>query len=573
MDEQELLNLDAELRAIRLDDGPRLIPLRLDKMFLRARQWHAAHPPSHIPEPVQRPPTPPRQARVYPLPRPLPPSKGKSVVGAENENDDDVSPLSKLFEYPELVPSVLEHFDQPRDLAKICRVSREWCRIGRRKLYEHVWIRPWEDGCHFKLVLLFDTLHKHPELCSLIKRLDVRFFPLAARGEERSDLDDHVKRAMENMRNLRSLVWTRDRSLNPAFIETIADLDHLTSLEISGHSYRYYDPALLGTMPALRDLRIMMPDPNLKSHLVDVVKTLAQRPAGGLRGLGIICQTSSLIDDAIFKTIAPDLSKLKRLTLWGCSRVTRDGVFSILSEAADEVAELSLDALPHSGLLDLASSPSLPRLNTLSLSMTTPHKDASDPTIEPADLPTFPAFPSLTSLHLTLSAAHLFLPLESYQHLQAQLPPSLIKLSLINLVIASETVAHILTSNPHLEELYISVNHRNTVLDCEALAEHGQKLRILHVNAPEKWGPNSDDLLVLADRLKGLEQIGSGNRVYEVHRYLDGPLNHFTSHNTDEEGGREDIDRGGRDVGDHSRTELCRWTKPFIPGYFQVWRA
>ncbi|WVQ95692.1 hypothetical protein IAU59_002790 [Kwoniella sp. CBS 9459] len=548
MDEQELLNLDAELRAIRLDDGPRLIPLRLDKMFLRARQWHAAHPSSHVPEPIERPPTPPRQAKVYPLPRPLS-TKGKSRALPEGR----VSPLSKLFEYPELVPSVLEHFDQPRDLAKICRVSREWCRIGRRRLYEHVWIRPWEDGCHFKLVLLFDTLHRHPELCNLIKKLDVRFFPLAARGEERSDLDDHVKKAVENMHNLRSLVWTRDRSLNPALVETIADLDHLKSLEISGHSYRYYDPTLIGTMPALDDLRIMMPDPNLKSKLVDVVKVLARRSSGGLTGLGIICQSSSLVDDAILKTIAPDLISLRRLTLWGCTRVTRDGVFSLLNEAADNVEELSLDALPHSGLLDLASAPSLPRLHTLSLSMTIPHRDASDPTIKPADLPSFPQFPALTSLHLTLSAAHLFLPLDSYQHLQIQLPPTVTKLSLINLVIASETVAYILASNPHLGELYISVNHRNTVLDCQALAEHGQNLKILHVNAPDKWGPNSDDLLVIADRLKGLEQVGSGNRVYEVHRYLEDP---------------------SECTGDLvSRTELCRWTKPFIPGYFQVWRA
>ncbi|WVF68162.1 hypothetical protein IAT40_002927 [Kwoniella sp. CBS 6097] len=570
MDEQELLNLDAELRAIRLDEGPRLIPLRLDKMFLRARQWHAANPSAHVPEPIERPPTPPRQAKVYPLPKPLSHNKGKGRVML----DDAVSPLSRLFQYPELVPSVLEHFDQPKDLAKICRVSKEWCRIGRRRLYAHVWIRPWEDGCHFKLVLLFDTLHRHPELCRLIKRLDVRFFPLAARGEERSDLDDHVKKAVEDMQQLQSLVWTRDRSLNPALVETIADLDHLKSLEISGHSYRYYDPSLIGTMPALEDLRIMMPDPNLKSKLVDVVQALGKRPGGGLRGLGIICQNSSLIDDAILKTIAPDLANLKRLTLWGCTRVTRDGVFGILTEAADEVGELSLDALPHSGLLDLASSPYLPRLHTLSLSMTIPHRDTSDPTINPEDLPAFPSFPSLTSLHLTLSAAHLFLPLDSYQHLQDQLPASLTKLSLINLVIASETVAQILTTNLHLEELYISVNHRKTVLDCNALVEKGQRLKILHVNAPEKWGPNSDDLLVLADKLKGLEQIGFGNRVYEVHRYLEEtPKALFANAREDGQGVQEHGDPYSTDGELCSRTELCRWTKPFIPGYFQVWRA
>lgn len=83
-----------------------------------------------------------------------------------------------------------------------------------------------ESGCHFKLVLLFRTLHQRPELCGLIKKLgklakvqkcrfhqltrsvDVRFFPLAARGGERLDLDDQVRTAVNNMTALESLVWT-----------------------------------------------------------------------------------------------------------------------------------------------------------------------------------------------------------------------------------------------------------------------------------------------------------------------------------------------------------------------------
>ncbi|KAK6906564.1 hypothetical protein L486_07821 [Kwoniella mangroviensis CBS 10435] len=558
MDEATLHDLDAELRAIRLDDGPRLQPLRLDKMFLRARQWHAANPRSYASESLYRPPTPPKSAPIYPLPKPLlsqskPQAKGKEREGKE----EGVSPLSALFDYPELIPLVLDSFDQPRDLARISRVSKEWNRIARKKLYKHIWVRPWEDGCHFKLVLLFDTLHKHPELCRMVNRLDVRFFPLAARGEERSEMDDQVQKAMGEMDNLESLVWTRDRSINPSLFERIADLSHLRSLEISGHSYRYYDPTLLGTMPALEDLRIMMPDPNLKSKLVDVVRSLAARPIGGLRGLGIICQSSSLIDDAILKTIASDLNKLKRLTLWGCTRVTTDGVFSILQTAGDEVEELSLDALTHSGLMDLSNSPSLPRLRTLSLSITVPHQDHKEMghTISFFELPILPSCPSLESLHFTLSASQLFLPLGAYQqfHEQIQHPEKIRKLSLINSVIATDTFEFILEEYKSLEELYISVNSKTTIIDSQGLIENGQGLEILHVNGPERWGPNSDDLKVIAERLKGLQQVGSGNRVYEVHRTL-----------------TEEIDGNGNFVED---TQLSRWSKSWIPGYFQVWRA
>lgn len=37
---------------------------------------------------------------------------------------------------------------------------------------------------------------------------DVRFFPVSAQGDQRIDLDDQVRRAMEQMDNLESLVWT-----------------------------------------------------------------------------------------------------------------------------------------------------------------------------------------------------------------------------------------------------------------------------------------------------------------------------------------------------------------------------
>jgi hypothetical protein len=65
-------------------------------------------------------------------------------------------------------------------------------------------------------------------------------------------------------------------------------LPHLRSFEVSGHSYRYYDPKMLGDMPALEDLRVMMPDSLFKDALLSVIRRLAARQGGGLRGLGII---------------------------------------------------------------------------------------------------------------------------------------------------------------------------------------------------------------------------------------------------------------------------------------------
>lgn len=49
----------------------------------------------------------------------------------------------------------------------------------------------------------------------------------------------------------------------------------------------------------------------------------------------------------MLKAMAPHLRQLRRLTLWGCTRVTKAGVFALLQES-ENLEELSIDALPHS---------------------------------------------------------------------------------------------------------------------------------------------------------------------------------------------------------------------------------
>lgn len=150
-------------------------------------------------------------------------------------------------------------------------------------------------------------------------------------------------------------------------MQRVAHLPRLRSLEISGHSYRYYDPRIIGTMACLEDLRIMMPDALLKEMLLPIIRQLDKRPGGGLRGLGIIHrvgailrhqaatrkdaalltgQSSSIIDEELLKLAAPALKRLLRLAIWGCTRVTRGTLLAIM-EHAEDLEELSLDALPH----------------------------------------------------------------------------------------------------------------------------------------------------------------------------------------------------------------------------------
>jgi len=203
--------------------------------------------------------------------------------------------------------------------------------------------------------------------------IDVRFFPQSTQGNQRAELDDQVRKAMEQMDNLESLVWTvrslilflgganeqRDRALTPELVEVISTHPKLRSLEISGHSNRYYDPKLIGRSPNLEELRVMMPDPNFKDSLLGVLRDLSERSQGGLKSLGLICrvrlcrfesaddQSSPLIDDELLKAAAPFLGNLRRLTLWGCTKLTKTSVYKVLEEATG-IQDLSLDILPHS---------------------------------------------------------------------------------------------------------------------------------------------------------------------------------------------------------------------------------
>jgi hypothetical protein len=142
--------MDDELLSIPSNVIPRLQPLRVDAMFSRAEEWKSEN---HLHSAPPRPLSPARKYPVYPLPLPL------------GQRDQGVSPLSGLFDYPELLPHVLEHFDKPTELAVLAKVSRAFYAIVRKPLYRHIWVRPCEstslprttaerpgeDGCHLKV--------------------------------------------------------------------------------------------------------------------------------------------------------------------------------------------------------------------------------------------------------------------------------------------------------------------------------------------------------------------------------------------------------------------------------------
>lgn len=128
----DLHDLDSDLRNIRVDDGRRFQPLRLEQMFSRAEAYGRKRQAARS-APIVRPSSPPRRAAVIALPLPL--GEGQAV-----------SPLGGLFDYPELLPYVLKNFERPQELATLARVNKAFCRLVRRKLYATIWVRPCQSS-------------------------------------------------------------------------------------------------------------------------------------------------------------------------------------------------------------------------------------------------------------------------------------------------------------------------------------------------------------------------------------------------------------------------------------------
>jgi hypothetical protein len=274
----------------------------------------------------------------------------------------------------------------------------------------------------------------------------------------------------------------------------------------------------------------------------------------------------------MLRNISVDLCDLKRLTLWGCGHVTRAGLDSVIREA-EWLEELSIDASPQSvrierlillslgsfstrltyqGIHDLSSCAPLNFLHTLSISFSSPHLSLSHPTFLSSDLPNLPSLPALTSLFLNLSSDLAILPPDAIDHLAAQIAFSrLTRLSILHLFCTSDHVNTILALCPDLEELYITVISAN-VLHETTFGQHGagEKLTVVHVTGEEPHLPTVEDLRMVAARLPGLEQVGMGNRVYEVHRSLQG-------------------------AGEEAELviELSRWSRIYTPSYFLNWRG
>ena len=268
-----------------------------------------------------------------------------------------------------LVP-ILSHLrHRVRDLAACALVCRLFNHLATPLLYERLFLR---DQTRLKLV--FACLGQNPDLCRLVRVVELRVFPFGLNAERLERLEIDIESTFLHAINLEELVWTRAGSLNDRLLPTLlSSSPKLRRLELAGDARLWTTSTLVKYIPrTIQGLSLILPERATLRGLVDIAQKLIQGSTGGaaanlaskleavqidegsseeapgLQSLSILCQHSPHLTDVILMALAPYIKRLRRLSLAGCRAVTGRGVEAILrsaSESGHGVRDLALEGL------------------------------------------------------------------------------------------------------------------------------------------------------------------------------------------------------------------------------------
>lgn len=257
------------------------------------------------------------------------------------------SPAGKAASLPlELLPLILDtlsSWSSVSTLATLCLVSRSW----HSWTLPHLWRRIWLRDSH-RVRLVFSVLRNHPELCRLVKVLELRVYPLGLRAEELEDLEDSVACSLREMSELRELGWTRTGSLNDRLLpDIVRNKGKLRHLELMGSTRDWSATAPMlwqgvpggdGSFPfpQLSSLSIILPDALAMRCIVEIA---SRRP---LSSLLLLCQHSSVFLPVHAQLLAPHLERLERLVLVGCKRLDGPSLRTLVG-AAERLKVLAIE--------------------------------------------------------------------------------------------------------------------------------------------------------------------------------------------------------------------------------------
>ncbi|GAA5900207.1 F-box protein [Sporobolomyces salmoneus] len=425
---------------------------------------------------------------------------------------------------PELLPDILSPLVRRQDLYTICLVSREWRVIGQQLLYR--WIRLFGRDLAIA-AKLFETLASTPRLARLVRRLEVRVYPLSNVVKERRAMEELANKMLKNCENIEELVWTRKGALTDVF-ETIVTLPRLHTFELNAStnlSPGSWDASHLVNLPPLRSLSLILPDRNVAGVLPDFLARQKRNDNLKLEELSILCRESTVINDRIISSIVPHLSnsRLRSLGLAGCSKLTGAPLLNLLPHLP-HLANLALEACNLDPSFYTLAAPSLSQLKSLKLT----HPGPLHPTLNRF----FPSLETLLQHTRQLTAFTLYysgastggirewptVSQDFVQSLTESVGKNLRKFELSGVLIDVDAVEVLTNGSRAIKDFVLHLGEQFDLAHLTACFAPLVEMRTLHILS-QRADVTPDDVLGLAEQCSStLRQIGFRNRVWILRR-------------------------------------------------------
>ncbi|GAA5829531.1 hypothetical protein JCM11251_000193 [Rhodosporidiobolus azoricus] len=438
----------------------------------------------------------------------------------------------------ELLPQLLSPLVARKDLYHASLVSREWREVAQRLLYRHIRL----FGRDLSIVLtLFHTLADNLRLASLVRRLEVRVFPISLFVTEREYNEELAIRVLRNLTNCESLTWTRKGSLTDRVFEAINTLPKLGDFELNAHtnlSPGSWDADHLLNLPPLRSISFILPDRNIANVLpAFLAQQRDSSDAGGaekktlqLEEMSILCRESTVVNDRVVTSLVPALSgsHLCSLAFAGCAKLTGTPLLDLLPNLP-YLRHLALEACNLEPSFFTLAAPCLTQLQSLKLTHPGPR--------HPALSSFFPALETLLSNTVHLTAFTMYhsgasstgrrewatLPRQFVQHVATTVGHRLCKFEVSGVLVTVDDVETLTAVSKEIRNLVLHLGYDFDLPRLTASFHDLAALRTLHLLS-QRADVYPDDILSLAEQCSTtLRQIGFRNRVWIVKRTYSTP--------------------------------------------------
>ncbi|TBU47149.1 hypothetical protein BD309DRAFT_1057210 [Dichomitus squalens] len=440
----------------------------------------------------------------------------------------------------ELLPSIVHHIVRASHLAALCLVNHSFYKFTITLLYERVFIYAWHKEGKSKVIKLFRTLADYPHLAKLVQQLGVnspehglrthadsatviRDFPKALQSEDHDLILEHCLAGIRNCINLRACTWTRHGSLTSPVLETLVDCARLQELEINGENSGFYDPGILPRFSHLRKLALIMPS----AAVIGILSHWTRNTSQTLNHLGVICKSSTRLNDGVLHEIAPHVTNLEHIYLVGCPKVTHDGLWALLSTNYKGIVGLGMEGLSTAFDMGVFSdrcnhAGTLSRLRSITLTV-----DEHTSLVEwQQEVLSLLSNTPIQYFHISTIGGHVGHRLSDdfCSAVVSAHGHRLTRFSVHRMRMSIGAIADICRRCIVLEQLFIVVEQNDLDALGPCLAE-APKLRAVHVNRPLDFGSEdvpkhsySQILSIVRQCRPTVRQFGFNTRVFQVER-------------------------------------------------------